>query len=201
MKQLILRMAGFLLLASLSFAQMPAAAPSSTAPSSTAPSPTEDEVLGLFKLMRIRQQTDAVMKASEGQTKATIRSLVQKKVPDITEAQFAELDGMIDSLYQRYPVDQLLGEMVPVYQKHLSKADVDAIAAFYSSPSGQKLLRETPAMTTEAMQIAMARMQTETEDILVQLDQRIQQMAEENKKKAARCAADPHAAGCDSAAR
>jgi len=54
----------------------------------------------------------------------------------------------------------------------------------YSSPPGQKLVREMPAMSQEAMQIAMARMQSDTEDILVQLDQRIQQMAEENKRKA-----------------
>jgi len=42
--------------------------------------------------------------------------------------------------------------MVPIYQKHLTKSDLDAILAFYSSPIGQKLQREQPAMMQEGMQ-------------------------------------------------
>ena len=146
--------------------------------------PSPEDVMALFSLMHIHEQTATIMKGSENQTIATVRDLVQKRVPNITEPQLSELEGMIAELYRHYPVDQLLQDMVPVYQKHLTKADVDGISAFYSSPAGQKLLHETPAMTNEAMQISMARMQLDTEDILVQLDQRIQKMAEENKTKA-----------------
>jgi hypothetical protein len=49
--------------------------------------------------------------------------------------------------------------MVPVYQRHLSKGDVSAMQAFYETPTGQKLLREQPAMTAEAMQAMQPRMQ------------------------------------------
>ncbi len=44
--------------------------------------------------------------------------------------------------------------MVPVYEKHLTKGEVDALVAFYSDPKGQKILNEMPAMTSEAMQAA-----------------------------------------------
>lgn len=33
--------------------------------------------------------------------------------------------------------------MVTVYQKHFTKSDVEALIGFYSSPTGQKMLRET----------------------------------------------------------
>ena len=115
------RATAFFLLASLSWAQTPAGH------DSAAPSP--EDVLALFKLMNIREQTAIIMKGSENQTKASVRDLVQKKVPDVTEQQLAELDQMIGQLYQHYPVDLILGDMVPVYQKHLSKADVAGIAA------------------------------------------------------------------------
>ena len=165
-----------LLLISAAWAQTTAANSSRSADA-----PSQEQILALFKLMNIREQTATIMRGSENQTKATIHDLVQKRVPDITDAQLAELDGMVGQLYEHYPVEELLGDMVPVYQKHLTKADVDGISAFYSSPVGQKLLRETPAMSEEAMQIAMARIQSDTEDILVELDRRIQQMAQENE--------------------
>jgi len=168
----------FLLLTPVTWAQTPAAIPSRSPDA-----PSQEEVLALFKLMHIREQTLTIMKGSENQTKATIRDVVQKRVPDITEAQLAELEGMVGDLYEHYPVDQLLGDMVPVYQKHLNKSDVEGITAFYSSPAGQKLLREMPAMSTEAMQIAMARIQSDTEDMMAGLEQRIQQIAQENKEK------------------
>jgi hypothetical protein len=45
--------------------------------------------------------------------------------------------------------------MVPAYQKHLSKGDIDNLIAFNSSSTGQKLLREMPSITAEWMQSAM----------------------------------------------
>ena len=46
--------------------------------------------------------------------------------------------------------DHIPADMVPVYQKHLSKSDVEEMIKFYSTPTGQKILREMPAMTAEA---------------------------------------------------
>ena len=46
----------------------------------------------------------------------------------------------------------MLDDMIPVYQKHLTKSDVDEMIKFYSTPTGQKFLREMPAMTAEGME-------------------------------------------------
>ena len=69
--------------------------------------------------------------------------------------------------------------MVPAYQKHLTKGDIDNLVAFYSTPTGSKLLKEMPSMTGEAMQAAMPvmskymdtiekRVQKETDDLVAQ---------------------------------
>jgi hypothetical protein len=69
--------------------------------------------------------------------------------------------------------------MIPVYQKHLSRADVDAMNTFYSSPTGQKLLKEMPAMTAESMQAASPHMQAMLEKVM----DRAEQVVEEEHKK------------------
>ncbi len=144
--------------------------------------PSQDEVLHLFQVMHVREQTLEVMQKSEQQIKAITRDLVERRVPNITPLQLGQLDRMIGILYENYPVDQILSDMVPVYQKHLTKSDLDSVLAFYSSPVGQKLTREMPAMTAEAMQIASSRIQDDTEEIMRRMEERIRKMEEEKKK-------------------
>jgi uncharacterized protein len=148
--------------------------------------PTQEEVLNLFNVMHVREQTLSVMQKSEQQIKSITRGLVERRVPGITPLQLAELDAMIGNLYENYPVDRILGDMVPVYQKHLSKSDIDGVLVFYTSPVGQKLMREMPAMTEEAMQIASSRLQEDNEAIMRRLEDRIQKMAIEQKRKTAK---------------
>jgi Uncharacterized protein conserved in bacteria (DUF2059) len=151
-------------------------------PAKDAPSP--EEVLNLFTAMHVREQTIAVMHKSEEQIKTITRDLVERRIPNITPLQLGELDAMIGDLYENYPVDQILGDMVPVYQKHLTSADIDSILGFYTSPVGQKLTREMPAMTEEAMQIASSRIQEDNEAIMRRLEERIQKMSNEQKQTA-----------------
>jgi hypothetical protein len=145
--------------------------------------PSPEEVLNLFKAMHVREQTMAVMQKSEQQIKTITRDLVERRMPNISPLQLGELDSMIGDLYENYPVDRILGDMVPVYQKHLTKSDIDSVLTFYTSPVGQKLTREMPAMTEEAMQIASSRIQDDNEAILRRLEERIQKMATEQKQK------------------
>jgi uncharacterized protein len=42
--------------------------------------------------------------------------------------------------------------IVPIYQKHLTKADLEALTQFYGSPVGQKILNEMPAILSESME-------------------------------------------------
>ncbi len=46
-------------------------------------------------------------------------------------------------------------DMVGLYDKHFTEAEIKDFIAFYQSPSGQKFLTETPALTGELMGIVM----------------------------------------------
>jgi uncharacterized protein len=56
-------------------------------------------------------------------------------------------------------MDEMLNDMIPIYQRHFTKSDIDALIAFYSSPAGQKFLHETPAVTAETMRAVYPRIE------------------------------------------
>jgi hypothetical protein len=67
----------------------------------------------------------------------------------------AHLKKAYDDLIKNMPLDEMVDAMVPAYQKHFTHGDIEAMNAFYSSPLGQKVLEELPAVTQEGIQAAM----------------------------------------------
>ncbi|MFD0939621.1 DUF2059 domain-containing protein [Pedobacter boryungensis] len=47
----------------------------------------------------------------------------------------------------------LVDMLAPVYEKHLTLADINELIAFYQSPIGKKFAKETPFITQESMQV------------------------------------------------
>jgi hypothetical protein len=143
-------------------------------PGADAPA-TREDVLQLFTLMNINQQMRSIMDSMMEQQKNLIHQTARQKNPKISAQDLARIDRMMDETVKNFPISGLLDDMVPVYQKHLSKADVSAMSTFYSSRTGQKLLREMPAMTSEAMQASYGRLQTEIEAITERVDKAIRE--------------------------
>jgi uncharacterized protein len=103
--------------------------------------------------MHFRSMMKDLMAAMTQQMHKTVHELVAKQqgLPADFEAQ---VQKRTDEMFKDFPVDDYLAAVAPVYQKHLTKGDVDALVAFYSTPTGQKILKELPVMTAEAMQAA-----------------------------------------------
>lgn len=142
---------------------------------------TREDILKLFEVMNIHQQMRLVVDSMMSQQRTLIHEAMKKRHPEVTNEQMAQYDSMMQETMKNYPVDAMLDDMVPVYQKHLTKGDVDAMSGFYSSPTGKKLLKEMPAMTTEAMQVAYVRMQKQMGSMMDQ----VQKMVQEDQKKQA----------------
>ena len=70
---------------------------------------------------------------------------------DFEERTSKEMEDMLKDI----PWDDMLQAMVPAYQKHFTKGDMDSLTAFYSSPTGQKVLREMPGLMADSMEIMM----------------------------------------------
>lgn len=95
----------------------------------------------------------------------------------------ARMNKMMDETFKSFPWDEMLEAVVPVYQKHLTKGDVDALVVFYSSPTGQKLLQEMPAIMTEAMQTIMPLIQKSMEGMRARVEEETAQMLKETPNK------------------
>jgi len=110
------------------------------------------DVLKFLDLMHARSQMVQVLDQMAKQMKAGAEEGFKQKVPDATPDQLAKVDKIFEGLFASLPVDDMVDAIVPIYQKHLTKADLASITAFYSSPAGQKILKEMPAIVAESMQ-------------------------------------------------
>lgn len=153
--------------------------PSLLAQTPSDPPATRDNVLALFSLMNIREQVTSVMESVATQQRQIMHDNLKRQVPRVSPEEFARLDQFMADVMKELPVDGMIDDMVPVYQKHLNKSDVDAMSAFYSSPTGRKLLREMPAMTAESMQAASPRIQAMMDRVM----ERARAMANEKEPK------------------
>jgi len=58
-------------------------------------------------------------------------------------------------LVKGMPADEIIDAMIPAYQNHFTRSDIQAMNTFYASPVGQKVLEELPSVMQEGMQAAM----------------------------------------------
>lgn len=88
----------------------------------------------------------------------------------------------LDSMMKDMPWDEMMEAMVPAYQKHFTKGDIDALISFYSSPTGQKMLREMPEIMADAMQAVMPIMRRHMDAVNKNLREQMAQSLKEMEK-------------------
>ncbi len=112
---------------------------------------TKQDIERYLEVMHTRDLMKSMMDTTSKQMRQILHEQLQKTPnlpPDFEEQMNKDTDEMLKNL----PMEEFLQAMVPVYQKHFTKGDIEALIAFYSGPTGQKLLKELPAITQEAMQ-------------------------------------------------
>lgn len=134
------------------------------------------------RYMKVMQSQETVQRTIEAM-KQPMHNMVhqqfeknQDKLPPDFESR---MDKMMDEMLLDFPYDQMLQAMIPAYQRHLSKVDVDSLITFYSSATGQKLIRELPQITAESMTAGMPLIQKHTEKVTREFQD---QLAAELKK-------------------
>jgi hypothetical protein len=94
----------------------------------------------------------------------------------------AKTNQRVDAMIKDMPWDDMTQAMVPSYQKHFSKGDMDTLTAFYTSPTGEKVLREMPAIMAESMQTMVPIMQKHMEAVNRSVQQQIAGMLKQSQK-------------------
>jgi uncharacterized protein len=133
---------------------------------------SREDVKKLFDVMASREQMAQMMQQVFAQMRSLNREQVKKRHSDLTEEDLARMDRDSEELLKHFPMDEMLSDMVPIYQKHFTKSEIDALTAFYSSPAGQKFLREMPAVSAETMKAVYPRLQAEVDAALKRAEEK-----------------------------
>jgi hypothetical protein len=94
----------------------------------------------------------------------------------------SKMNELMDDNIKNMPLDEMMEATIPAYQKHLTKGDIDNLVAFYSSPTGEKLIREMPVMMAEAMQDIMPVMNKYMDSIKQTVQKKTDEMIAQSKK-------------------
>jgi hypothetical protein len=178
--------AGLLILpsANQSIAQSSGPAPRVIAPDDQ---PTKEQLAKLFEVMRLRQQMDTMMKSMSAMMQQQVTQQIKNTTGNlpsggsISAAQQEKIDQLMQKYMDRamnlYPVSEMIDDMSAIYQKHMSREDVDAYIVFYTSPAGQHLLDEQPSIMKEYLPIVSQRMQERTKTLTDEMTKDIEQLA------------------------
>jgi len=133
---------------------------------------SKEDVKKLFDVMASREQMTQMMKQVFTQMRSLNRDEIKKRHPDITADQLASMDRQSEELLKNFPLDAMLSDMIPVYQRHFTKTEIDALSAFFSSPAGQKYLHEIPAVAAETMKAVYPRIEAEVDALLKRAEEK-----------------------------
>ncbi len=145
---------------------------------SAADKPSREQLLTLFEVMRLRAQMQDLLKMLpaaleqqlQGEQEEVELSLAPAGGGDLTPEQKAARDRITQKYFALaegiYPMDEMLSDMVEVYQRHLSREDVEGILAFYRSTPGQHLLDAQPLMAKEVMPAVTKKMEARSKDLV-----------------------------------
>jgi hypothetical protein len=196
MRKAILLFLSMTMAAALCAQQQKSAAPASkgqaTAPAKKtaahvpAGAPTREDVMKLFELLQVGKTMEFAIQTAKQQSREMADQLIQDKAPDATPAQKKQIQDMVNEVMDQAlgpaAIQEMLEATVPVYQRHLTKADVKAMVDFYSSQVGRKILREQPAMVQESMQAASGIQQRIARTAFQKIDERMGEIVREQEK-------------------
>jgi len=116
---------------------------------------SSDDVILYLRTMRSHDMLQKMMAVQSQSTQQLLHDQILKDKGKLPADFDVHMKKAMDDLIKNMPVDDIVQAMIPAYQKHFTKGDIQAMNAFYSSPVGQKVLEELPAVMQEGNQAAM----------------------------------------------
>lgn len=149
---------------------------------------TDEQLNRLFEVMRVKQQMAAATQAMPQIVKQQFQQQMQeleKDHPELAslndeqrEAMGKVMQKFMGQAMTLYGTDEMMADMRALYQKHLSRSDVEATIAFYSTPAGQHVLDMVPAMMQEFLPNVMAKMQTRMRPLILEMTKELTELAQ-----------------------
>jgi hypothetical protein len=154
------------------------AAPQSSA--LPADAPNRDQVMTLLDLLQVRRNMQQMMSGMKESMKSGMLQGLKREVRDPSQKQIDKLNLMVDTAFEDLRLEDFIDVMIPVYQRHLSKSDIEEMIRFYSSPTGQKVLREQPQMIQESMRAAQTVQQAKMDSMMDRIERKMKESSDDD---------------------
>ncbi len=136
---------------------------------------TKQDIERYFEVMHTRDAMKSMMDIMPKQMRQLVHEDLQK-TPNLPPDFEEQMNKKTDEMLKNFPVEEFLQAVAPVYQKHFTKGDIEALVGFYSGPTGQKFLQEIPAITQEAMQASSEVMRKFRDQVMRQVQEEVAQL-------------------------
>lgn len=140
---------------------------------------TREQLAKLFEVMRLRNQFESMTRMMP----AIVRQQVHQQMAEMAAAipggkqlspqQQEALDKLTDKYMEKaanlYPAAEMIDDAMTIYQRHMSRSDVDAYITFYSSTPGQHLLDAQPVIMKEYMPVVTDKVEARTKQLYTEM--------------------------------
>jgi hypothetical protein len=145
---------------------------------------TKEQIAKLFEVMRLREQFASVTKMMPALMQQQMQEQfkqMRKNHPEMEsmneerQQAFGKVMGRyMERVMSVYTSEDMIADMSGIYQKYLTRSDVDGIIAFYNSPVGKHMLDMQPMMMKESMTLVMQRMQDRIKPLIDDMNKEIE---------------------------
>jgi hypothetical protein len=144
---------------------------------------SKDDIILYLRTMRSHDMFQRIMEVQSQNMQQLFRDQMLKERGSVPPEFDAHFRKAMDEMIKGMPVDDITQAMIPAYQKHFTKGDIEAMNAFYSSPVGQKVLQELPVVVQEGSQAAMPILSKYLDVWKDRMQQELKEMGDDTPKK------------------
>jgi hypothetical protein len=116
---------------------------------------TRDDVILYLRTMRSHDMMQRLLEVQSQSMQTMMHDQLMKEKGTLPANFDSVMQKEMADLVKGMPADEIIDAMIPAYQNHFTRSDIQAMNTFYASPVGQKVLEELPSVMQEGMQAAM----------------------------------------------
>lgn len=148
---------------------------------------TKEQLARLIEVMRVKQQMSSMTRTMPGIMQQQFQQQMEQmkkeypQMASLSEEQQQAMSKVMHSFMEQamslYSSDEVTADVAALYQKHLSRPDVEATIVFYSSPTGQHVLDMVPAVMQELLPTVMQKMQERMKPLILEMTKQMAEIA------------------------
>jgi hypothetical protein len=142
--------------------------------------PTRQQVLKLFEATQLRRTMEASQEVAMQTAVNTVQQMIRQSGAALDAEMQRQMDGLMKGVMEDVravlSTDEMLEAVIPIYQRHYTAEEVEAIIAFQNSPVGKKMVSLQPMMMQESAQALAPLQQRAMPELMRRLNERMQKI-------------------------